>query len=111
LQGNGEDRAFAFAWLYDVWRGLGGQELRTYAIVTTRANDALSSIHSRMPVILPYDAEEEWLYGDNNDTEKLISLLQPFPEEEMTAYPVSRLVNSTMNDRRQLIEPLSLLAA
>ena len=83
------------------WRGPGGQELQTYAIVTTRANDALSPIHSRMPVILPGEAEEEWLYGNNDDIERLISLLQPYPEEEMAAYPVSRLVNSPMNDRRR----------
>ncbi len=111
LQGDGEDRVFAFAGLYDTWRGPGGQELQTYAIVTTRANDALSPIHSRMPVILPGEAEEEWLYGNNDDIERLISLLQPYPEEEMAAYPVSRLVNSPMNDRRELIEPLRALAA
>jgi putative SOS response-associated peptidase YedK len=107
------DEIFAFAGLYDIWEGPGGRELQTYAIVTTRANDALSAIHSRMPVILPSGVEEAWLDGDYKDIENLLSLLQPYPGEGMTVYPVSRLVNSPMNDRPELIEPepLSRLAA
>jgi putative SOS response-associated peptidase YedK len=111
--GDGLDEIFAFAGLYDIWEGSGGPELQTYAIVTTRANDVLSAIHSRMPVILPSGVEGEWLDGDNKDIEKLLSLLQPYPGEGMTAYPVSRLVNSPMNEGPELIEPepLSRLAA
>ncbi len=101
---------FAFAGLYDIWHGPDGQELRTYAIVTTRANEALSALHERMPVILPADAEEAWLNRNNKDIEQLVSLLQPFPEERMTAYPVSKLVNSVAHDGRELIEPLRRLA-
>src|SRR4051812_21739106 len=60
------DRIFAFAGLYDIWQGADGEELRTYAIVTTRANNSLSAIHARMPVILPTDVETEWLDRDNS---------------------------------------------
>jgi putative SOS response-associated peptidase YedK len=105
------DEIFAFAGLYDIWEGSGGQELQSYAIVTTRANDALSAIHSRMPVILPSGDEAAWLEADSKEIEHLLSLLQPYPGEEMTAYPVSRLVNSPVNDRRALIEPLGRWAA
>lgn len=103
---DGLDKVFAFAGLYDIWQGPDGEKLQTYTIVTTQANDVLSAIHSRMPVILPRDVEEIWLNGDNKDIEDLTSLLQPYPQEEMTAYPVSRLVNSPSNDGRRLIEPL-----
>lgn len=67
------------------------------------ANDALSAIHSRMPAILSRDLEEAWLDRDNADVEKLLSMLQPYPAEGMTAYPVSRLVNNTVNEGRELI--------
>jgi putative SOS response-associated peptidase YedK len=110
LLGEEMDRAdsiFAFAGLYDLWHGPGGQELRTYTIVTTEANVALSAIHSRMPVILPRDAEGAWLDRDNTDVETLLSLLQPYPEDLMTAYPVSTLVNKPSNEGRQLIEALN----
>jgi putative SOS response-associated peptidase YedK len=111
LWGEGLDKIFAFAGLYDIWQGPGGQELHTYTIVTTGANDALSSLHSRMPVILPRDIEDAWLDRGNRDLEELISLLQPYPGEAMTAYRVPTLVNSPMNEGRELIEPLSRLAA
>lgn len=107
----GVDAIFAFAGLYDVWRAASGEVLQTYTIVTTRANDALSAIHARMPVILPAHLEEVWLDGNNRDAEQLISLLQPCPDERMTAYPVSRLVNHPHNEGRGLIEPLMALAA
>ena len=97
---------FAMAGLYDIWQGPDGQALHTYTIVTTEANDALRAIHSRMPVILPRDVEGVWLDRDNRDIETLISLLQPYPAEEMRAYPVSRLVNSPSNEGRELIAAL-----
>jgi putative SOS response-associated peptidase YedK len=113
LQNEGQetDGLFAFAGLFDVWHGPGGEKLHTYSIVTTRANDALSPIHSRMPVILPACLEEVWLDRDYNNVEKLVSLLQPYPEDKMAAYPVSKLVNSPLNDGRELIEPLVPQAA
>lgn len=102
---NGVEDIFAFAGLYDIWQGPGGEELRSYTIVTTKANDALSAIHSRMPVILPRDLEGAWLAPDNSNAEELVSLLQPYPQERMIAYPVSRLVNSPTNEGRGLIDP------
>ena len=102
---DGVEDIFAFAGLYDIWHGPGGEELHSYTIVTTKANDALAAIHSRMPVILPRDLEGAWLDPDNSDTEKLVSLLQPYPQERMIAYPVSRLANSPTNEGPQLIDP------
>jgi len=34
-----------------------------------------------------------------------------YPDEKLTTYPVSSLVNSPANERRRLIEPLGRLAA
>jgi putative SOS response-associated peptidase YedK len=111
LRDESADGIFAFAGLYDIWQGPGNEALHTYTIVTTQANNALSAIHSRMPVILPGDAEGEWLDGSNRDIEHLISLLQPYPEAKMNAYPVSRLVNNPSNDMREVIEAMSLSLA
>jgi putative SOS response-associated peptidase YedK len=51
-----------------------------------------------MPVILPQTAYPSWLEQQEADIQALQSLLIPFPSEELTAYPVSRLVNSPGND-------------
>jgi putative SOS response-associated peptidase YedK len=110
-EGDGAGGIYAFAGLYDIWQGPGGEALQTYTIVTTSANEAISAIHSRMPVILARDAEGAWLDPNNRDVEELIALLQPYPEEGMMAYPVSRLVNSPTIERRELIQPVRLMAA
>lgn len=72
------------------------------------ANAALKAIHSRMPVILPRELEEVWLDGNNRHIDQLLSLLRPFPQESMTAYPLPQLVNSPRNEGRHLIEPLMM---
>ena len=48
---------FAFAGLWDAWRDPKGEVVRSCAIITTSANESLSPIHDRMPVILPRDLE------------------------------------------------------
>lgn len=59
-----------------------------------------------MSVILPETAQEQWLgRGGQRDTNKLQRLLVPYAEE-LTAYPVSELVNSPRNGA-DLFNPLS----
>jgi putative SOS response-associated peptidase YedK len=60
---------------------------------------------------LPACLEEAWLDRDYKNVEKPVTLLQPYPEEKMAAYPVSRLVNNPANAGQELIEPVSRLAA
>ena len=48
---------FAFAGLWDAWRDPKGEIVRSCAIITTAANELLSPIHDRMPVILPRELE------------------------------------------------------
>ena len=96
---------FAFAGLWDIWKDPEGKEVRSFTIITTNANKALKSIHDRMPVILKQDDEEAWL-DQNEEMSKLIQMLNPYPGEEMEAYPVSKIVNSPRNDNEECIQPL-----
>jgi putative SOS response-associated peptidase YedK len=95
---------FAFAGLYDVWRGADGQELSTYTIITTAPNATVASIHNRMPVILRRDDEGIWL-DKQTDSARLMSLLAPYPADEMEAYQVSRAVNDPANEDEELMQP------
>ena len=52
---------FAFAGLWSVWRDPDGNRIASFAIITTTANDLLSPIHDRMPVVLPRHLEDFWL--------------------------------------------------
>jgi putative SOS response-associated peptidase YedK len=96
-------RPFAFAGLWESW-GKGDDEIRSCAILTTRANALVGEIHDRMPVILDHDAYDVWL-DPASERDELAGLLAPFPEEEMEAYPVSRLVNSPRNNDPRCVEP------
>ena len=88
---------FAFAGLWSVWRQPDGNRVPSCAIIPTAANDLLTPIHDRMPVILPKEAEEFWLDGNVDDPGVLSSVLTPY-DDEMEAYEVSTLVNSAANN-------------
>jgi putative SOS response-associated peptidase YedK len=75
--------------------------------VTTRANDALSDIHQRMPVVLDTAAMDRWLDPVVQDREELVSLLEPAPSDWFAAHPVSTLVNKVAIDGPELLEPLA----
>jgi putative SOS response-associated peptidase YedK len=98
-----DGRPFAFAGLWESWDKDGG-ELRTCAILTTRANPVLEGIHDRMPVILPPDSYDAWLDPDA-DREELGELMIPYPGDDLETYPVSRFVNSPRNNDERCIEP------
>ncbi|SIR57208.1 SOS response-associated peptidase [Natronorubrum thiooxidans] len=118
-----DDRVFALAGLWERWEstdettqsGLeafgGGLEdaptddgpLETFTIVTTEPNALVSELHHRMAVILDPEREREWLTADEPQ-----DLLEPYPAEEMRAYPVSRAVNDPSTDEPSLVEPVDL---
>ncbi len=97
---------FGFAGLWDTWTSPDGEEMKTCTIITTEANELLKPVHDRMPVILSREAEPIWLDPTIQDPAHLLSLLKPYPAEEMEFYPVSRAVNSPKNDSLDCILPL-----
>ena len=99
-----EGRPFAFAGLWESWKDDGGPEIRSCTILTTKPNALAAEIHDRMPVILPAGSYDAWLDPETGRDE-LYGLLAPYPEDEMEAYPVSRLVNSPQNNDPRCIEP------
>src|SRR5512136_217712 len=93
-----DGRPFAFAGLWERWRGEGSEQVESCTIVTTEANELLAPIHDRMPVILDPGDFALWIDPKEKDTERLVGLLRPYPPEPLLAYPVSLLVNNPAND-------------
>ena len=96
---------FAFAGLWDEWRTPDGSPLRSCTIVTTAPNAVAAPIHDRMPVILHPEDEDFWLDPSVTDPHNLLSLLVPYPAEDMEAYSVSRQVNVPTIDAPELLAP------
>jgi putative SOS response-associated peptidase YedK len=98
---------FGFAGLWDSWHAADGSEIRSCTIITTRPNTLLEAIHNRMPVILHPEAYAEWLTPGEGDPARLKQFLLPYPDGEMVAFPVSRLVNTPQNDSPECILPVA----
>ena len=91
---------FAFAGLWESWHSKETQEsLQTTTIVTSAANDYLSRLHHRMPVVLEPARASRWLSGD---MQLLDQVLEESPQ--FRAWPVDRKVNNARNESPDLIE-------
>lgn len=91
----------ALAGLREGWRGPDGQAVRTFAVVTTAANDVMRPIHDRMPVVLEPEDWSLWLGEQDGDA---ASLLRPAGEDVLTAWPVSPRVNTPKNNTADLLD-------
>jgi putative SOS response-associated peptidase YedK len=104
LIGFKDGRPFAFAWLWEAWKDrASGAKAETFTIITGESNKVVANIHSRMPVIIDPADFDRWLTA----AEPPADLLKPYPAAGMTAYPVSKAVNSPALDEPSLIEPPS----
>lgn len=102
-----DQELFGLAGLWESWHSPEGEEIRTCTILTTDANEFMSSIHTRMPIILPRDDYEAWLSPDEMTAGALKSLLRQFDSGKMTAHEVSRAVNRAGFSSPENIEPVS----
>jgi putative SOS response-associated peptidase YedK len=101
----------AFAGLWEIWRDPAIADdddpdawVRSCVIVTTRANQLLEPIHSRMPAVLDEADWDTWLDPATEDLGGLEAMLQPAPDDWLEVYPVSTRVNSPDNNDPGLIE-------
>jgi putative SOS response-associated peptidase YedK len=74
---------FGLAGLYETWTSPDNKEIRSCAIITTEANKLIAPIHDRMPVIVPKATEQVWISDGMADRAMLLSILKPYPAEEM----------------------------
>ncbi|SMX37999.1 SOS response-associated peptidase [Maliponia aquimaris] len=92
----------AFAGVWQDWER-DGQALRTCAVVTCAANQAMSAIHHRMPVILARDDWSKWLGEDGHGA---AALMRAAPEDALAFHRVDPRVNSNRAKGPELIAPI-----
>ncbi len=99
-----DEAPFALAGIWENWKAPGSETwVRTFAVITTTANELLSSIHDRMPVIIPAESYDHWLSTLDPDPR---GLLAPFPSGPMKIWPISTRVNKPVNDDAAILEPV-----
>ena len=76
-------RPFGFAGLHETWVSPDHQPIHTCTIITTEPNELIKPIHDRMPVMVPKEREAFWIDPDNQNQKDLLSILKPYPSEEM----------------------------
>ena len=100
---------FAFAGVWDAWKDGEGHWLQSYAIVTTEANELMSRIHPRMPVILNSWDYDRWL--DREEAERLpLDLLRPYQSQEMEMHEANPKVGNVRNTGPELLRRTTLAA-
>ena len=100
-----DNRPFVFAGLWDHWEKGEGAPINSCTLITTGPNAVMEPIYHRMPVILNPGDYSLWLDLAVQDSTRLSPLLQPYPSEDMEAFPISPLVNNPRNDTRLCVQP------
>lgn len=98
----------AFAGLMETWSSADGSEVDTGAILTTKANGAISSIHDRMPVVIQPEDFSRWLDCKTQEPREVADLMQPVQDDFFEAIPVSDKVNKVANMGPDLHDPVPL---
>ena len=99
-------RPFAMAGIWDTWANPEtGELVNSFAIVTAPPNALLQKLpHHRSPVVLRRSDELRWLRAESLN--EVTELLEPYPAEDMNAYPISPRIKNPRNNVRELLEPV-----
>jgi putative SOS response-associated peptidase YedK len=95
---------FSFAGLWEEYEDTDGNEIHTFSIITTTANDLVGPVHDRMPVIFDKQAEKIWLNPESTEDD-LMKLLKSYPGNKMNLYSVSPRIHDLRVDVPSLIAP------
>lgn len=97
----------SLAGIWEHWKSKeSAEEVYSFAIITTDANELMATIHSRMPIVLDRSDEERWMDPENTNVTELQKILKPCPSEWLEAYEISTLVNSPTNNRAEILQPV-----
>jgi putative SOS response-associated peptidase YedK len=94
----------AFAGIWEEWRSPEGDKLHTFSTITTDANQQLSMIQPRMPVIIEKADWPVWLGETKGD---VAALMRPGLNDVLRVWPVDKRVGNVRNDGPELLEQLA----
>lgn len=95
---------FSMAGFWEEFEDEDGTMLHTFTIITTTANERVSTVTDRMPVILTAESEKIWL-SPSVDEIVLLGQLITYPASKMNTFTVSPRILDTRIDAPSLIIP------
>lgn len=95
---------FSFAGIWEDFEDDEGDENHTFIIMTTAANELVSPVTDRMPVILDRESEKVWLSKDADEA-SLLEQLKPYPAARINCYTVSPNIGTDTLNVPSLIIP------
>ena len=101
----------AVAGLWTAWKDPkqpNSQVMHTVVALTTDANDMVSRVHHRMPVLLDPSGVANWLEEKNI---KPLAQIQVVDNDALVVCAVSTKVNNSRNNGSELIDPIDLTPA
>lgn len=94
------------AGLWERWKNPeNGDEVRSFAVITTEPNALAARIHARMPVVLARGAWDTWL-APATARDELVALLRPCAEGMLAVHVVGKAVGDARNNTPDLIAPI-----
>jgi len=96
-----DQQLFALAGLWEYWQH-NSETLYSCTIITTTANEFMSTIHQRMSVIIGNQHYNQWL-DKQTPTDELKRLLRIDAYQDMTFKPVSDWVNNPRHDDKNCL--------
>ncbi len=102
----GGEQVVCFAGLWESWVDVAtGEEIKSYTIVTTNANEKVRPVHDRMPVIVEPGDFDRWL-DPEVEFEDVKNLLRAAREDVLSEHLVSRRINGSREDDPSLLKPV-----
>jgi putative SOS response-associated peptidase YedK len=98
---------FGLAGLWENWKDKDSDaSLQTTTLITTAANEFMTPLHHRMPVIVHPDSANDWLSGAADFLQQAANNVPA-----LQAWPVDRRVNNARNEGAELIDSTGTLLA
>lgn len=100
-----DNSVLTFAGLWETWTSPDGGVVESCTILTTAANDLVSPVHDRMPVILPPAQRDVWLAPGELPPGSAEALLVPLDPKLMAAHDVDPRVGNPRFDEPAAVAP------
>ncbi|MEE3330749.1 MAG: SOS response-associated peptidase [Myxococcota bacterium] len=96
---------WAAAGLWERWWDAENRLLHSFTILTTDANEVVSQLHDRMPMLLDDEGQTRWMDAAVEDPEALTDLRIPWDAKRTAVQAVSLRVNDARAQGPELLNP------